>query len=106
MTFVVQTSSNVLTNLETGNLVGLTCKSCSLSYQRKLQNDKSLSLRLPCATRDIANLTILRPVCTENSSEITKSDNARFPQILGDTPQVNTHSKDLDELKLSEKCFK
>ena len=22
------------------------------------------------------------------------------------TPQVNTHSKDLDELKLSEKCFK
>ena len=36
----------------------------------------------------------------------TKSDNARFPQILGDTPQVNTQSKDLDELKLSEKCFK
>ena len=106
MTFVVQTSSNVLTYLEARNLVGPTCKPCSLSYQRKLQNDEFLSLCLPCATRDMTNLTIVRPLCTKNSSEMTKSDNARFPQILGDTPQVNTHSKDLDELKLSEKCFK
>ena len=48
----------------------------------------------------MTNLTILRPLGTKNSSEMTKLDNARFPQILGDTPQVNTHSKDLDELKL------
>ena len=105
MAFVVQTSSNVLTNLEAGNLVGLTCNHV-VSRTKENYNDESLSLRLPCATRDMTNLTIVRPVCTENSSEITKSDNARFPQILGDTPQVNTHSKDLDELKLSEKCFK
>ena len=103
MTFVVQTSSNRPSLLRSGKyLVGPTCKPCSLSYQRKLQNDESLSLRLPCATRDMTNLTILRPVCTKNSSEITTSDNARFPQILGDTPQVNTHSKGLDGLKLSE----
>ena len=75
------------------------CPSCCKHLkQSKMLNPK---LRQHCQDR----LTILRHLCTENSSEMTNSD-ARFPQILGDTPQVNTHSKDLDELKLSERCFK
>ena len=104
---MVQTSSNVLTYLEAGNLVGPTCKPCNLSYQSKLQSDEFLK-----SVSSLCNKGYGKPDnCASPLYEKFKRDDQVGQRTFSTnpwryTPQVNTHSKDLDELKLSEKCFK